>query len=106
VTESEFHRQVDETLLRIEEALDASDADMDYENAGGVLTLRFADSSQIIVNRQTPARQLWVAAKSGGHHFNYDPARDGWYRDSDGRELFDALTEFASAQAGTPMTFS
>jgi CyaY protein len=106
MTESEFHRQVDETLLRIEEALDASGADVDYENAGGVLTLRFEDGSQIILNRQTPARQLWVAARSGGYHFDYDPTGARWRRDSDQRELFESLSEWASAQAGTSLRFA
>jgi len=100
MTESEFHRRVDAVLLQIEETVDASGADVDYENAGGVLTLRFDNGSQIIVNRQTPVRQIWVAARSGGHHFDYDPARDGWFHSGVGRELFDALAELASAQAG------
>jgi CyaY protein len=103
MTESEFDRRVDDILLRIEEAIDASGSDIDYENSGGVLTLHFENGSQIIVNRQTALRQIWVAAKSGGHHFSYDSSGDSWQRQGDGLELFKALAEFAGAQSGEPL---
>jgi len=73
--ESVFHERVDDLLLAIEDAVEDSGADIDYETAGGILTLRFADGSQIIVNRQTPVRQVWVATRSGGFHFDYDEWR-------------------------------
>lgn len=104
MNESEYNRQVDETLLAIEEAIDASGADIDYENAGGVLTLYFDDGSQIILNRQTPVRQLWMAARDSGYHFDYDAERGGWLRDSDAAALFDVLEESASRQAGEKVT--
>lgn len=100
MNESDFNRLVDAQLLRIEEALDACEADIDYENASGILTLRFANGSQIVINRQTPVRQIWVAARSGGFHFNYVPDAGQWHRDSDGRELMATLSELVSAQAG------
>lgn len=100
MTESEYNRHVDETLLAIEEAIDASGADIDYENAGGVLTLYFGDGSQIILNRQTPVRQLWVAARDNGHHFDFDDAAGAWVRDRDAAPLLAVLEEAASRQAG------
>jgi len=103
--ESEFGRRVDETLQEIEEAVDESGADIDYENAGGILTLIFADGSQIIVNRQTPARQLWLAARDGGYHFDFDANREQWVRDTDGEELFSVLARTCSHQAGEPVEF-
>ena len=64
----------------------------------GVLQLSFANGSQIIVNKQTAAREIWVAAKAGGFHFIW---QDGEWRDTrDGTELFAALGKYASAQAG------
>ncbi len=103
MSESEFNQRVDAMLLHIEEAIDASGADIDYENAGGILTLRFEDGSQIVVNRQTPVRQIWVAARSGGFHFDHVAEADQWQRDRDGRELLTVLSELASAQAGEPV---
>lgn len=106
MTESEFNRVIDETLMAIEEAVDASAADLDYENSGGVLTLTLANGSQVIINRQTPVRQLWVAARSGGYHFDFDKLTEEWRRTSDGAELFAALSEVISEQGGETVTLS
>jgi len=106
MTESEFNHQIDETLLAIEEAVDASDTGIDYENSGGVLTLILPDHSQVIINRQTPVRQLWMAAKSGGYHFDFDKKTSEWHRTSDGAELFVALSEVLSEQGGKAVMLS
>lgn len=104
MTESEFNRHIDDTLLAIEEAVDSCGADIDYENVGGVLTLTLGNNSQVIVNRQTPVRQLWVAARSGGFHFDFDSASGEWRRDSDAAELFALLSEVLTAQGGEAVT--
>jgi CyaY protein len=103
MTESEFNDLVDNTLTLIEEALDACDVDIDYETVSGILTLVFDNKSKIIINRQTPLKQLWVAAKSGGFHFNYDDTQDCWVKDDNGTELFTALSQYCSEQAGEPV---
>jgi len=101
MTEAEFHRVVDTTLLRIETAVEQADDDIDIDMQAGVLTLTFADRSKVIVSRQAPLRQLWLAARSGGFHFDY---RDGqWCRDSDGATLPVVLTDVCSAQSGSPI---
>jgi CyaY protein len=106
MTESEFNRRIDDTLLAIEEAVDASGAEIDYENVGGVLTLTLENGTQVIVNRQTPVRQLWVAARSGGFHFEFDNNCDEWHRVSDQAELFAVLSEVITAQGGEAVTLS
>ena len=100
MTESEFNQRVDDIIELIEEAVDDSGANVDFETAGGILTLIFEDNSKIIINRQTPVQQIWVAAKSGGFHFNYDEIEDQWRKDSDGQELFAALSQYCSEQSG------
>lgn len=103
MTESEFNKLADETLTRIQQSLDDSDTDIDCEMNGGVLELSFENGSKIIVNRQTAAREIWVAAKSGGYHFLW---RDGaWHDTRDGGELFAALGRYASGQAGERVSF-
>jgi len=106
MTESEFNQRVDDILVRIEDAIDACGADIDYETAGGILTLSFDDGGKLIVNRQTPVRQIWVAARAGGFHYDYDEARDAWIRDTDGEELFTSLSAHCTAQAGEPVELS
>jgi CyaY protein len=98
MTESEFDSKVDAILLLIERSLEKSDADLDFECANGILEISFANGSKIIVNRQTPNREIWVAARSGGFHFALE--NDSWRGTRDGRELFAVLSECASMQAG------
>ena len=104
MNESEFERLADEVLEAIEEAIDESGADIDYDSAGGILTLEFADGSQVIVNRQAPLSQVWVAARSGGFHFDYDANGECWRLQGGGDELFDLLSRCCSEQAGEPVT--
>ncbi len=101
MNESQFNQLAEETMIAIEEAVDASGADIDYDNAGDILTLEFADGSQIIINRQTPLSQIWVAAKSGGYHFDYDEANQVWCLNGDiDRDLFSQLNIYCSEQSG------
>src|SRR5438876_5839518 len=101
MTESEFHRSVDAALARIDAALADSDVDVDLE--GGILTITCPDDSRIIVNRQTPNREIWVAARSGGFHFAH---RDGaWHDTRSGDELFASLARLIAAQAGVDVGF-
>ena len=97
--DKEFNSLADATLARIESALEASEADIDFElAAGGVLEIEFADGSKIIVNRHGVAREVWIAAKAGGFHFRWDGAN--WRDTRDGAELMEKLSSLASQQAG------
>jgi CyaY protein len=97
MNESDFHRAVEAILARIEGSLEDEEA-LDVDVEGGVLTVTCADASRIIVNRQTPNREVWVAAKSGGFHF---VLRDGAWRDTrSGEELFASLARLIAAQSG------
>ena len=101
MNESEFHLAVDAVLARIEAALEASDLDADLES--GILTITCPDASRIIVNRQTPNREIWVAARSGGFHFRH---RDGaWHDTRSGEELFASLKRIVELQARVRIDF-
>ena len=100
MNESEFHQRVDDILLAIEEAIDDSGSDLDYENAAGILTLELENGSQIIINRQTPVKQLWLAVRSGGYHFDWSDDAGGWVHDRDGRAFMDMLNQALEAQGG------
>ncbi len=99
MSETEFNLRVEKTLQRIEQAVEASGADIEFENAGDILTLEFADGSKIIVNKQGAAAQIWVAAKSGGYHYDYHQTGDHWVNDQSGAELFAELSGIVSQQA-------
>ncbi len=100
--ETEFHRAVDGVLSRIERAAEATGG-IDADLEAGILTLECPDGSRIIVNRQTPNREVWVAARSGGFHFAW---RDGAWRDTrSGEELFASLARIVLAQGGESLDF-
>ena len=98
MNESEFHRAVDAILARIESSLEDAD-DLDVSLESGILDVECPDGSRVIVNRQTPNREIWVAARSGGFHFRFE---DGAWRDTrSGQELFASLASVIESQSGT-----
>mgnify|MGYP001112729161 CR=1 FL=1 len=98
MTPSEFNLLVDTTLSQIEQAIEASGADIDFEMTAGILELEFGNGSKIIINRQGASQELWVAAKSGGYHYRWQD--NAWRNTRDSSELFAALSRYASEQSG------
>lgn len=99
MNDAEFDRLASVALQTIEQRLEASGVDADFElKEGGVLEVEFADGSKLIVNRHAAAREIWLAARSGGFHFRFDGS--AWRDTRNGTELFAALSRVASQQAG------
>jgi CyaY protein len=99
MNETDFEALAGAALSRIEQALEASGVDADFElKAGGVLEIEFADGSKMVINRHGAAREIWVAARSGGFHFRWDGS--AWRDTRDGMELFTALSKIVSTQSG------
>lgn len=97
MNESDFHRTVDALLARLDEALSRSDS-LDVDLESGILEVACPDGSRVIVNRQTPNREIWVAARSGGFHFRL---QDGEWRDTrSGEELVASLERILASQSG------
>lgn len=98
MTDSEFEALAEATIAALERAIEASALDAGIETKGaGVLEIEFSDGTKMVINRHTAAREIWVAARSGGFHFRHD---GGAWRDSrDGSELFAALSRLISAQS-------
>ncbi len=97
MNDTEYHQLADNTLFEIEELLDELEVDIDYENSYSVLSLTFENGTQVIINKQPPTQEIWVAAKSGGFHLKY---RDGMWQ-TENEELFSLLSRVCSEQAGT-----
>ena len=102
MTETEFHTAVDAVLANIERAVEACDV-LDVDLEAGILTIEAPDGTKVIINRQAPNREIWVAARSGGFHFRFV---DGEWRDTrSGEELFASLAAIVAAQAGEKLAF-
>ena len=99
MNDSEFNALADAALQEIEAGLERSGADLDFERVGdNVLEIEFADGGKIIVNRHDAAREVWVAARSGGFHYRWDGAR--WQDTRRDEELMVALSRLVSEQGG------
>jgi len=111
IDDKQFHQLGAQLLHSIEVALEAADdeldLDLDVERQGvNVINIRFRDKSVIVVNTQPPLHEIWVAAKSGGYHYRWAGtlAQPMWLDTKTGKELLGDLAEFASVQAGKPIT--
>lgn len=108
MTDLEFLDKAEAALKAIETSCDRindeTDADVDNQRTGGMVTLTFDNRTQIIINLQKPLHEIWMAAKSGGYHYRWI---DGFWQDTKGQgELFAALSSNATVQAGQALTFN
>ncbi|MEO9943868.1 MAG: iron donor protein CyaY [Paraglaciecola sp.] len=99
MNDSQYHQMTDDLLIDIEEMLDECEVDIDYESAGSILTMTFINGTKIIINKQPPLQQLWMATKFNGHHFNFQ--NDQWIDERTGVEFWSFLDEAISKQAET-----
>lgn len=105
MNETEFQEIADRTIGDLQDAVEGSGAGIDYEEVGGVLTLEFDNGSKIIFSKQGAMNQLWMAAKSGGFHFNYEIDSKRWICDSGAHEeLYAMLSRLATEQAKEEIT--
>jgi CyaY protein len=108
MTDPEFMDRAEALLRRIEACCDRindeTDADIDNQRVGGMVTLTFPNGSQIIVNLQKPLHEIWMAAKAGGFHYKFDGTQ--WMDTKGHGEFFANLTRYAGEQAGQPLVFA
>jgi len=107
MTDLEYLDRAEALLASVEASCDrlneSTDADIDNQRVGGMVTLTFADRSQIIVNLQKPLHEVWLAARSGGFHYKWDG--EHWRDTKAGSEFFADLSRYASEQARVRLAF-
>lgn len=108
MTDPEFMDRAEALLRRIEAGCDRindeTDADIDNQRVGGMVTLTFRNGSQIVVNLQKPLHEIWMAARAGGFHYKFDGAQ--WTDTKGNGEFFANLTRYAAEQAGRTLVFA
>lgn len=108
MTDPEYMDRAEAALAAIERSCDrindATDADIDNQRVGGMITITFRNGSQLIINLQKPLQEIWLAARSGGYHYRHDGS--AWVDTKTHEEFFANLTREATSQAGQPLTFS
>jgi iron donor protein CyaY len=79
--------------------------DVEGVRNGSMLTLTFANRGEVIINSQTPIREIWVAIPGAGFHCRRH--EDGhWYDIRTAAELGQVLSKVCSDYAATPITVS
>ena len=108
MTDLEYLDRAEALLAAVEASCDgineSTDADVDNQRVGGMVTLTFADGSQIIINMQKPLHEVWMAARAGGFHYKFDG--QVWRDTKVASEFFADLTKYASQQAGRALQFT
>ncbi len=108
MNDAEYRVVAESLYTKIEETIDTlieeKDAELDYENNGGVLTILCEDSdTQVIVSRQQASHEIWVAAKSGGFHCAYE--NKNWYCAKTKETLDELLSRTCSEQSNSQIIF-
>ncbi|MFC5521287.1 iron donor protein CyaY [Polaromonas jejuensis] len=107
MTDLEYQDLAESALKAIETGCDRinekTDADIDNQRTGGMITLTFSNRSQIVINLQKPLHEIWMAARAGGFHYKFDSGK--WADTKGSGEFFANLSRYASEQAGQPLVF-
>ncbi|MEN9586599.1 MAG: hypothetical protein RIT15_174 [Pseudomonadota bacterium] len=110
MTDIEYLNHAEAALASLERNCDSlndsTDADIDNQRTGGMVTMTFTNKSQIIINLQKPLQEIWLAAKAGGFHYKFDTATQTWRDTKQATELFADVSRYASEQSGTTIAFS
>ena len=108
MTDLEFIDYAEKLLLAVERSCDrindTTDADVDSQRSGGMVTLTFPNRSQIVINLQRPLHEVWMAARSGGYHYRFDGS--AWQDTKGAGEFFAGLSRDATQQSGLPLEFA
>ena len=102
MNDSEFINLVNTAFSRIQEGLEGADLDFE-EPSDGIIEIEFEGGSKMVINRHNVAREIWVAARSGGFHFRHD-GKD-WRDTRDNTELFAKLAELIGFHGGGKVDF-
>jgi CyaY protein len=77
-----YRKLLDETYDRVDRAFADVDPDLaEVTVAQGALTVLFNQKQKLMLTPQPSVRQLWVAFKDRGWHFDWDEAKRAWMDD-------------------------
>ncbi|MFD2885057.1 iron donor protein CyaY [Pseudomonas lini] len=106
LTEARFHDLVDATQQSLEDIFLTRVAWISIWRARPVCSpSSLKNGSALIFSRQEPLRQLWLAAVSGGFHFDYDAESERWMCDKSEEQLGEMLERIVKQQADVELDF-
>ncbi len=98
MTETEFIELAESTLQRIQSSVEEVDEDLDVDRQGNVLTIEFEDGFLIVINRQSPTQQIWLASLKGGHHYEW--CGSDWLETSSKHSITEDLSALLTKKLG------
>ena len=108
MTDLEYLSHAESVLAAVEATCDRlnerADVDIDNQRSGGMLTLTFADHSQIVINLQKPLQEIWLASQKQAYHYKFNSGK--WLSTKGQSEFFADLSRDASVQAGQVLGFA
>ena len=107
MTDLQYLNLAEQAIAAVERSCDRindnTDADLDSQRTGNMVTLTFPNGSQIVINLQKPLQEIWMAAKSGGFHYKFTD--NAWRDTKSGCVFFSQLSSCASDQCGKNLVF-
>jgi CyaY protein len=98
--EKTYRLLVDDTLRHIDAAFEPIDPDLaECSISQGALTVAFPGGLRAIVSPQPPVRQMWLAFRDRGYHFNWDGTH--WIDDKGaGLDLYGVVADITRQMTG------
>ncbi len=97
--EQGYLRAADACIERVAKWLEPYE-DIDVMAGGGLVAMEFEDGAKFVLNRQSAAHQMWLAAGARAWHYDWDATRDVWVDDRDGHDLYARLAEVVGGKLG------
>jgi CyaY protein len=106
--ERTYRNLVDDTLGHIDAAFEDVDPDLAESSISqGALTITFPGGLRAIVSPQPPVRQMWLAFRDRGYHFDWDPQGERWIDDrGEGLDLYGVVRDITRQTAGVDLTLA
>ncbi|AEO08919.1 CyaY protein [Buchnera aphidicola str. Ak (Acyrthosiphon kondoi)] len=100
-----FYILVNDLFLKIEDNLNLyeNEIDFDYEIQDYVMSIIFNDKSLIIINKQESLKQIWLATKVNGYHFNYK--NNQWICNRSNKNFWEIFEKACSIQSKKNLIF-
>lgn len=105
--EARYNQLSSALFKRILAAADQLDPDtLEADSTGDMVTLTASSGEKCVVNTQRAVRQIWVAGKSQGLHFDFHEASGQWLDDKGkGVELLAWVSEVVQEISGNPLSY-
>lgn len=82
MTETEFLQQIKILFDSLEDEVEQKYPDFDVLRHGALLEIESDKGQKVIINKQTPMSEVWLASRQGAYHFIWDGVN--WVNTRDG----------------------